>query len=309
MKRRRISGLLAILCGLTAPVYAGHPCAHILICCRDENQGVTFEVNGQFIGDHDYGDLEQVRDILQKLKDAGIRSVIVDMTNPSQWTRFRDAYEPMVDHVAQVCREKEMQYFLHIGGGLTPEIKQRNNITQEHIPFWNDIANYIWEKWAQTPEYRTYGFGDERPILLIFRPGHLFMPDLKTAAGEDKNFLEKFRTGTMQINEVIDHPMECDGWGYRNRWQNQSGSVRYTSPNGGVHPSTWHKISTAEWEKQVRWVKQAGEYSVYGSYDDSCDCIFWGIADTSGSRKPCNVYPAPENPRCYYDILQKVLTK
>lgn len=289
--------------------FAGHPCAHVLICCRDSGRGVTFEVNGKFNPSHSYGDIEQVRDILQKIKDAGIQTVIVDMTNPSQWMRLRNMFEPMVDNIAQVCREKKMQYFLHIGGGLNPSIREENKITKEHVPYWNDIAEYIWKKWAQAPEYRKYGFGDDRPILLIFRPGHMFKPTYEKASIEEKKYLEKFRIGTSQINEVIDDPMESDGWGYRRKWGNKSGKVRYTSPNGGVSPETWHKIDAKKWEEELRWVKQAEEYSIYGSYDDACDSIFWGIADTSGSKRQCNIYPDPSNPYYYYDILKQVLNE
>ncbi len=288
--------------------FAGHPCAHILICCRSENKGVTFEVNGEFIANHDYGDINQVRDILQKIKDAGIQSVIVDMTNPSQWLRLWGEFEPMVDNVAQVCREKQMQFFLHIGGGLSAPVVAENRITQRHVDFWNDVAEKIWHGWAQKPEYRRYGFGDDRPVLLIFTPAKSFWRDMAEAAPEDKAYLEKFHLGTMQINGVINDTVESDGWGYRSKWQNKSGSVRYTSPNGGVHPSTWHKIDAKQWAKEVRWVKDASEYSIYGSYDDTCDSIFWGIADTSASRRECNIYPDPGNPRYYYDVLKKILT-
>lgn len=309
MKICRILLVLMTCLTLSSAVRAGHPCAHILICCRDSNNGVTFEVNGKFIEDHNYGDIEQVRDILQKLKDAGIKSVIVDMTNPSQWLRLWGEFEPMVDNVAQVCREKELQFFLHIGGGFSPGVVEENKLTQSHLVFWNDIAEKIWNKWAQEPEYRRYGFGDDRPILLIFSLAKPFWKEMAQAAPEEKAYLGKFHLGTMQINGVIKDPGESDGWGYRSKWQNKSGSVRYTSPNGGVPPSTWHKIDTKQWEKEVRWVSEASEYSIYGSYDDTCDSIFWGIADTSGTSVKYNLYPDSKNPRYYYDVIQKILTQ
>ena len=59
----------------------------------------------------------------------------------------------------------------------------------------------------------------------------------------------------------------------------------------------------------MRWAKQAREYSIYGSYDDTCDSFFWGIADTSDSKVKANVYPNRDNPRYYYDVLKSVLTE
>lgn len=302
-------GLIGLLIGLCSGVQAGHPCAHVLICCRGSNRGVTFEVNGKFIENHDYGDIEQVRSILQKLKDAGIQNVIVDMTNPSQWLRLQETFEPMVDNIAAVCREKKMEYFLHVGGGFSPAVVAENKLTQSYIKFWDEVAEKIWNKRASMPEYRRYGFGDDRPILLMFTPAKSFWREMAQAAPEDKAYLEKFHLGTMQINDVIKETVESDGWGYRSKWQNKSGSVRYTSPNGGVNPSTWHKIDAKQWAEEVCWVKEASEYSIYGSYDDSCDSIFWGIANTSASKRECNIYPDAANPYYYYNILKDILKK
>ena len=300
--------IVVLLIGLCVTARAGHPCAHVLICCRSANKGVTFEINGEFVSDHDYGEIQQARDILKKLKSAGIKTVIIDMTNASQWTRLWDEHEPMVNNIRKVCREEEMQYFVHIGASLGQEFKDENNIKEDAFPFWNGIAKRIWDNWAQDPEYRRYGHGDDRPILLAFQPGHMYWPSYEKAQENEKNYLGKFRIGTLQVNGVVKDPMESDGWGYRSKWQNKSGSVRLASPNGGVPPKTWYHVDAQEWEKQIRWAKEASEYSIYGSYDDTCDGFFWGIADTSETKVKHNIYPDSDNPYYYYEILRKILT-
>lgn len=290
-----IAVVLTLGFALMPTAHAGHPCAHILICCRSANAGVTFLVNGEWNPNHDYGDLKQCRDILQKLKDAGIKTVIIDMTNDSQWQQLWDAFRPMVDNVRHVCREKDMQFFIFIGAA-------------GEFSDWNEKAKRIWEMWAPDPAYRRYGHGDDRPMLLVFQPSEMYWPRWEHAKEEDKTYLKKFRIGTTQVNDPV-VPQDTDGWGYRSKWQNKCGSVRLASPNGGIPPETWYHIDVDEWEKQVRWAKEASEYSIYGSYDDTCDSFFWGIADTSGTERKNNIYPDPGNPRYYYDVVKRVLTE
>ena len=57
-----------------SPVFAGEPIAHILICCRSNNQGATFLVNGVWNPAHDYTDINVTRSILQHIKNAGINT-------------------------------------------------------------------------------------------------------------------------------------------------------------------------------------------------------------------------------------------
>lgn len=300
--------LLLLVLAFPLTVLAGHPCAHVLICCRNNNNGTTFEVNGKMMPAHDYSDIEQTRDILQKIKDAGIQTVIIDLTNASQWTDFWKNYEPKVDNIRKVTLEKGMTYFVFIGAQFTSDDVKKRMVPGGPFAFWNSIAGKVADTWAKDSNYQRYGHGDDRPILLAFNDGHTYWKQFEKTKPEYKNHLEKFRIGNTQINRVIENPHESDGWGYRNKWQNKSGSVRFVSPNGGVEPSTWHKISGEEWEKQVRWAKEASEYSVYGSYDDTCDSIFWGIADISNSKSAHHLSPDPANPRFYYDTLKKELT-
>lgn len=287
---------------------AGHPCAHILICCRESNNGTAFEVNGKWNLSHNYSDIEQTRDILQKIKDAGIQTVIIDMTNASQWTQLWATYEPKVDNIRKVTLEKDMTYFVFIGAQFTQDDVKKRMIPGGAFAFWNNIAGKVHNTWAKDPNYLRYSHGDNLPMLLAFQSGNTYWKQFEKTQPEYKNHLAKFHIGNTQINQVIQDPHESDGWGYRNQWQNKSGSVRFVSPNGGVEPATWYKISGEEWEKQVRWAKQASDYSVYGSYDDTCDSIFWGIADVSKSKTEHHISPDPGNPRLYYDILKKELT-
>ena len=185
----KLGAFLACVLALMPTALAGHPCAHVLICCRGSNEGVRFLVNGEWNPNHDYKDIEQTRSILQTLKDAGIETVIIDMTNPSQWTRFRQSYMPMVENIRQVCVEKEMQFFIFIGSQLPEQIKKNNHIEGNAFSFWNGIAKEIWETWAQDPVYRNYGFGDDRPVLLVFQPAKDYWPNYKRASEENKTYL------------------------------------------------------------------------------------------------------------------------
>ena len=309
MKMYSAKMLLFILLGLffcTPIVQAGEPCCHVLICCRSANDAMKFQVNGKWNPAHDYGDINQVRDILQTIKDAGIKTVIVDMTNASQWTNLWKEFEPMVNNIQQVCGEKKMHYFLFIGATLPESIRQETGITQDAFAFWNDKAKLILNTWAKNPAYRKYGFGDNRPMLLAFNPAEMYWKIFKEAPDNQKNYLQKFHIGTTQVNEPI-LPGVSDGWGYRNYSQSVDGKVRFASPNNGVPPSDWKRISSDKWRERVKWASESAEYSIYGSYDDTCDAIHWGIADTKDCKIAFKKYPN-DDPFYYYKVVKEVLT-
>ena len=285
---------------------------HLLLCCRTgANLGTTFLVNGEWNPAHDYQDIGQVRDILQKIKDAGIGVVSVDFTNPNEWEMGESGrihhpekpyaewpvYKPMLDNIAQVCSEKEMEFLIFIGDPARWTMK-----------YWNTVAGFIWEHYAQHPAYRHYGFGDDRPLLVSFLPGNTFWPLWEQTPDAEKDNLVKFRIGTCQVNDPIT-PMPSDGWGYRNVSESSDGAVRFCCPNAGVPPEDWARVDAVEWRKRVKWALGAKEYAVFGSYDDTCDAIMWGICDVSQSSKPCHINPSTvAAPSVYYDILKEQLT-
>lgn len=273
---------------------AGIPCAHIMICCRENNKGITFLVNGKWNPAHDYSDISQVEDVLQKIKDAGINIVIIDMTNDSQWNKYWDIYRPMVDNIQQVCKKKKMQFIIFIGAAGS-------------FSDWNEKAKRVWNMWAKDPSYRRYGFGDNRPMLVAFQPSDMYWERYNKAPDSTKTYLSKFHIGTTQVNDPI-LPGKSDGWGYRNYSQSVDGKVRFVCADGGVSPDTWYHIKGDEWKRRVEWAKQAEQYSVYGSYDDVCDGINWGIADTKNTDVKHNKYPG-DDPYIYYNILKKELTR
>jgi hypothetical protein len=286
---------------------AGEPVCHILICCRNNNKGITFQVNGKWLEAHDYREIAQVEGILRHIREAGISTVVIDMTNPSQWTRFWDQFEPMVNNVEKACRTMDMEFFLFIGAALPEQIKRNNNIQVDDFTFWNGVAERIWNTWAKSPRYRKYGYGDDRPILIVFQPADMYWERYEAEPEEKTNYLARFHIGTTQVNDPI-LPGVSDGWGYRNYSQSVDGNVRFVCPNGGVHPDDpWYRISREAWEKRVNWASKAGHYSVYGSYNDTCDGIHWGIADTKHTDVERNRYPG-DDPYLYYNVVRRILT-
>jgi hypothetical protein len=305
----KLSLMIILFSSFTSEVRAGEPCAHLLICCRDCNLGVKFLVNGQWTADHNYSDIDTVRDILQKIKDAGITTVIIDMTNRHQWLSGWDNSENFkgkVDNVEQVCGEKGMKFFILLGNVWSDTAMEPIGLPSDadFMEAWNIMAQKVWDLWAQKPTYKKYGYGDDRPMLLTFGPAEDFWPKYNAAPSSWKTGFSKFYIGTNLVNvdKIIG---ETDGWGYRNSVGNPSGTIRYTSPLGGLVPGP--KITPEAFANEVEWVSQATHYSVYGSYDDTCDGIMWGIADTSLTTKDYNHYPNGDDPYVFYDIVKNQL--
>ena len=284
------------------------PVSHIMPCCRVNNAGTKFFVAGQWTASHQYYHIDEARSILQHIKDAGINIICIDFTNPSQWDdvgqaalhnsegEFWQTFKPMLDNIIQACEEKQMQFFLFIG-----------DTRRWGLDYWNFIAGVILERWAHLPSYRRYGFGDNKPLLVVFHPGSDFAAQLKAAPASQKNNLLQFHIGTCQVNSAI-IPTTTDGWGYRNYSQSSDGKVRFACPNGGVPPQDWYRVDAEEWQRRVKWALGASEYAVIGSYDDTCDAIFWGIADVRGSRTESHRNAATEDdPFVYYNIVRDSL--
>lgn len=289
--------------GLSVPV------THVMTCCRETTDGTRFLVNGEFIADHDYGDIDQCRDILQKIKDAGINVISVDCTNPPQWdipvkdsdgqdcNLAPDYFLPKLDNIAQVCAEKDMEFFIFLG-----------NTRAWTMKYWNEVAKKVWNKYASQPNYRRYGFGDDRPMLLIFLPGRDFEKQWAETPDSEKDYLAKFHIGTSEVNERI-LPTRTDGWGYRNFSQSSDGKVRFCAPNGGIGPESWMRIDAKEWAERVDWAGDAEHYTVFGSWDDTCDGIFWGIADCSQSNRGYHYHDATaSDPYVYYNVVKNYLS-
>lgn len=283
---------------------------YIMPCCRTNNNGTMFMLNDRWRTSHNYGDIKQTRGILTNIKNAGINVIGIDFTNPSQWDGFGESaahngdggefwymFKPMLDNITLVCAELDMEYFLFIG-----------NTQAWGMEYWNNIAGKILDNWAKDPHYRKYGYGDDRPLLVAFIPGTKFAAQLKSTPENKKNNLMQFRIGTCQVNEPIAFTA-TDGWGYRNYSESYDHKVRFACPNGGVPPQDWFRVGADTWKKRVRWALEATEYAVIGSYDDTCDAIFWGIADVVGSHTECHKNSTTVNdPFIYYDIVRKAVT-
>ena len=293
-----VAAVLAAHVGVCAEMVRPVPATYIMVCCHAADKGTKFLANGEWDARHDYGDYVFALDQMRKIKESGINVVGVDFTNPSQWDQFKAHHWPMLQNVVRAAKELDMQYFLFLG-----------NTCAHTMKYWNEKAKIVWEEFAQDPHYRRYGFGDDRPMMTIFLPGRDFAAHLKRSKPEEKNWLEKFRIGTCQVNDPI-VPTPTDGWGYRNKSAGSTDLARFVAPNSGVGPKEWVRVDANEWRARVKWALGAKEYAVIGTYDDTCDCIFWGIADVRGSRNPIHVHKSTKNdPYAYYNIVKEEIAK
>lgn len=285
------------------------PVTYLLVCCHSMNNGTKFFVNGKWTPDHDYKDIEVTRSVLQKIKNAGINTVCVDFSNPSMWwdvpaynpdgsvvNNDSSMFKPMLDNIVRVTKEKNMNFFILLGDPACWSMK-----------YWNGIAKIVWNNYAQLPNYQHYGYGDDRPLLVMFLYGTAVQSLFNSVPKEEKDYLSKFHIGTCQINDAI-VPTPTDGWGYRNYSESSDGNVRFASPNGGVAPDTWYRIGADTWKWRVDWAMNAHHYAVFGSYDDTCDGIFWGQADVSHSNSSYHVnQKTKDDPFIYYNIVRDKL--
>jgi len=293
-----IVAVVAAHVGVCAETNIPVPATYIMVCCHGADKGTKFLANGEWDAKHNYGDYDFALDQMRKIKAAGINVVGVDFTNPSQWDQFKAHHWPMLQNVVRAAKELDMQYFLFLG-----------NTCAHTMKYWNEKARIVWEEFAQDPHYRRYGFGDDRPMMTIFLPGKDFAAHLKRSKPEEKNWLEKFRIGTCQVNDPI-VPTPTDGWGYRNKSAGSTDLARFAAPNSGVGPKEWARVDASEWRSRVRWALGAKEYAVIGTYDDTCDCIFWGIADVRGSRNPIHIHESTKNdPYAYYNVVKEEIAK
>ncbi|MBQ4143660.1 MAG: hypothetical protein IJD43_09320 [Thermoguttaceae bacterium] len=274
------------------------PVTYIMVCCHSADKGTKFLANGEWDTKHDYTDYAFTLDMMRKIKEAGINVVGIDFTNPSMFEQFKDTYWLRLKNVERAAEELEMQYFLFLGNPAAHTMK-----------YWNEKAKIIWEEFAQKPQYRKYGFGDDRPMMTIFLPGQTFDFIYKRTPPEDRCWLDKFRIGTTQVNDPI-VPVPTDGWGYRNKSAGSTDLARFAAPNSGVSPKEWARVDAEEWRERVRWSLGAKEYAVIGTYDDTCDCIFWGIADVRGSANPTHIHEATkDDPFAYYNIVKEEIAR
>ena len=307
MKTRFFFLLAAGVCLAVAGLWLGRlrrgkgpvPVTYVMVCCHSFDRGTRFLVGeDQWDSVHDYCNYDFTRSMLWRIRQSGIRVVGVDFTNPSQWDEFHDHHWPMLENIVRACHELDMQYFLFCG-----------NTAAWTMKYWNEKARLVWENLAQDPAYRRYGFGDDRPMLTIFLPGKDFWAQWERTPQEEKEYLSRFRIGTCQVNDPIT-PVESDGWGYRNMLGGSSDAARFVCPNSGVPPQDWARVGPGEWRRRVRWCLQAHEYAVLGTYDDTCDSNFWGIADVSGSTEPAHRNDSTLlDPWAYYNIVCEELDR
>ena len=156
------------------------PVTYIMVCCHSHDKGTKFLANGEWDSKHDFEDYSFALDMMRKIKEAGIGVVGVDMTNPGQWDQYWPSYEKKLANVERAAGELGMQWFVFFGNPAAHTLK-----------YWNDKAKFTWERYAQKPQYRRYGFGDDRPMATMFLPGKDVAGILQRAKPEEKNWIEK----------------------------------------------------------------------------------------------------------------------
>jgi hypothetical protein len=311
-------GILVSFLLMTTPARAGVPCCYISCVGEDlaHCYGITFLVNGQFIF-CDYTNLTQMTGMLSKIKAAGIKVVIDDMTNDAQWQggNLWATSQTQIFNIASACNSLGMQYALLIGG----------DAAGGSVSTLDSRAATILKLWAPSSTYRNFGFyGDNRPLLVVFygQGGAGLTANLNAAPASEQTHLSQFHLVASQVNQREMYT-STDGWGYHGCTQSADGTIRYISTQSSMWPydlsgttsdptvSTyevdWKKIPVSAWADRVEWCSMAQCYSIYGTYDDTCDECNWGIADTS--KAPRN-FQYPENdPYAYFSVVQSLLNR
>jgi len=311
-------GILVSSLLMITPARAGVPCC--LISCVGEdlahNHGTTFLVDDQYIF-CTYTNPTQITGLLAKIKAAGIQVVIVDMTNDPQWQggNLWPKSQIQIANIDSACRSLGLQYAFLIGG----------DAAHGSVPILDGRAATILSLWASSPAYRKFGLnGDNRPLLVVFYSpaGAGLTANLKAAPAAAQTHLSQFHLVCTQVNQRQQYT-SIDGWGYHGCTQSADGTTRYVStqssmwpydisgttsdPNVSTYEVDWKKIPVSAWIDRVEWCSLAQGYSIYGTYDDTCDECEWGIADTS---KAPRLFQYPGNdPYAYYNPVQKVVTQ
>ena len=312
-------GILGSSMWIITPARAGVPCCQISCVGEDlnHNHGTTFLIDGKYIF-CDYTNPTQMTGMMAKIKAAGIQVVIVDMTNAPQWPggNLWSMSQAMISNISSACSSLGMQYALLIGGDAVGQ-------SVSGLDGW--AATILSSNWAPSKTYRTFGFnGDNRPLLVVFNsPGGAGLTGaLNAAPDSQKTHLSQFHVVCAQVNQREQYT-SIDGWGYHGCAQSADGTVRYVStqssmwpydisgttgdPNVPTFEADWKKIPVAAWTERVKWCSMAQCYSIYGTYDDTCDECEWGIADTS--KAPLSYQYPGNDPYAYYNPVQSVLTK
>jgi len=312
-------GIVALPMVMTTSARAGVPCC--FISCIGEDlahvHGTTFLVNDQYIF-CTYTNLPQITGLLAKIKAAGIQVVIVDMSNAPQWPggNLWPTSQTQIANIARACSSLGMQFTFLIGG----------DAAGGSVPILDGwAATILTNKWAPSSTWRNFGLhGDNRPLLVVFNSsgGAGLTAALNAAPAAQKTHLSQFHLVCTHVNQRKQYT-STDGWGYHGCAQSDDGTTRYVStqssmwpydisgttsdPNGSTYEVDWKKIPVSAWTDRVEWCSMAEGYSIYGTYDDTCDECEWGIANTANAPR---LFQYPGNdPYAYYNVVQRVLTQ
>ena len=161
----------------------------------------------EWITNHDYRNIDHARAILSTIQQAGINDVIIDLTNPSQWAETPASWpgcqpgenalwetetKDQIATIEQVCEELGMRFVMFIG-----------NPAAHTLAYWNGIAERIWKSWAQKDVYRKYGYGDDRPMLVVFYMGEDFWKMYDAAPEHEKNYPVSYTHLTLPTNSLV----------------------------------------------------------------------------------------------------------
>lgn len=291
MRNSLIVSVLMVLFALARTSWAGKP-SIFLTQAGGGGNGERYLINGTWqpftIANRD---VEKWKGILTEMKGVGCEVVILDMTNLGQVRIMENA-----------LRAREYLDGMKFANFVS-SFSHAKKTGKTFIELANNQAKDTWEMMAQDPD--VYEYWGDKPLLIIWGSFNAFDRLYEEAPPEHKTHLHLFELGFAEAaNNNTVNLFDRDSFGYRTVSGNAK--VRQCAPCFGFGTRAWKRKTKDEYRKDCQWVKQATDYSVYGSWTFS-DNMMMGITQTVDINSEVNVYPDSSNPFYYASVLRSVL--